>query len=390
MINNLNISVMMEMGIRDPSSNESQVSCDNCGNLIKEFPRDYTCPKCKKLLLNNIRDDFRIKLLIENYNLQKGEYEIGYQEYMNTNYSEFNSFLEKISTEPSYNHFPIIMTTEISYLKSSELNTYEIELAKTPAKFNIKPIKFYSRWIDLKIRDFELKTIEDLWSLRLTSKSITLKQEVRAISKISSILFFPIFAIFSFIFTLMGFMITPLNSYFLVIWGWLIGLSFFELASAIINISKFEKKRFLFFIPILNDIDARSVSRLLIRIIVIYGATALFYSGFVLPEVRTVFFNLNIIISFVLALGLPCSVIFLNYLILKTYFGRKKERDITIENINNLIQEASVDEEDKQFLIRLVIEIRNKNLVDISIFSRLITILTFFLATIPAITGLNI
>ena len=80
----------------------------------------------------------------------------------------------------------------------------------------------------------------------------------------------------------------------------------------------------------------------------------------------------------------------MNYLILKTYFGRKKERDITIENINNLIQEASVDEEDKQFLIRLVIEIRNKNLVDISIFSRLITILTFFLATIPAITGLNI
>jgi len=390
MINNFNISVMMEMGIRDPSLNEIQIPCENCGDLIKKIPKDYICPQCKKLLLNIIKDDFRVKILIENYNLQRDEYDIGKQEYRNTNYKEFNNYLEKIIAKPTYNYFPIRMTTEIYYLNSGGLNTYEIEPAKTPAKFNIKPIKYYGRWIDLKIRDFELKEISDLWNLKLISESTTLKQEIRAIMRISSELFFPLIAIFSFIFTLLGFITTPLNSYFLVLWGWLIGLSFFDLGSSIINVSKFEKKRFLFFIPILNDIEASNVTRLLIRTTAIYGAMALFYSGFLLQEVRTQFFNLNIFISFILILSLPCCVLILSFMIIQTYIERRNERNNIIQNINNIIQQETVDDNNKQFLIKLIIEIRNKHLVNVSFFSKLITILTFFLATIPAITGLYI
>jgi len=380
----------MEMGIRDPSLNEIQIPCENCGDLIKKIPKDYICPQCKKLLLNIIKDDFRVKILIENYNLQRDEYDIGKQEYRNTNYKEFNNYLEKIIAKPTYNYFPIRMTTEIYYLNSGGLNTYEIEPAKTPAKFNIKPIKYYGRWIDLKIRDFELKEISDLWNLKLISESTTLKQEIRAIMRISSELFFPLIAIFSFIFTLLGFITTPLNSYFLVLWGWLIGLSFFDLGSSIINVSKFEKKRFLFFIPILNDIEASNVTRLLIRTTAIYGAMALFYSGFLLQEVRTQFFNLNIFISFILILSLPCCVLILSFMIIQTYIERRNERNNIIQNINNIIQQETVDDNNKQFLIKLIIEIRNKHLVNVSFFSKLITILTFFLATIPAITGLYI
>ncbi|MFX1499134.1 MAG: hypothetical protein ACFFBH_16580 [Promethearchaeota archaeon] len=318
---------------------------------------------------------------IENYNSKTNEYELGRQEIKSLSFEDFKALLKKVPVNSPIPDLPICFINSDSIIKRKVEN-------QNPEK-HYWHIRYRAhKKIFLKVPEITLE-IEDITEdnlLRTYWDDLKFLEKIKSALKISSLFFYPLLTIASYVIILLWYY-NSLNLFFLILWSWLVGLCLFDIAICIYelrenvtNNSSFGE----FSIPILSNFKIYDLSQLFIRATESYGAFMFLLSVLITPELRITFFGLKMITYFILIVILTIFFITTCYLILHRYLKNRKEKRNLLHQLNNYNQKVS-NWNLRQYYLKFIIELRNTPIVSIGFFSKILMILTFFLASVPPI-----
>lgn len=322
--------------------------------------------------------------------MDKECYELGKQKICLLSFNEIEELISKFPTEsPVRSYPPVIQTINATIRKvDQDLSNddgvcCEIRYKAKKRRFLLKS-KVTEKFNNLKEQDFERKEWDDLdW-----------KEITKLVFKMASIFLFSLIVLAAYIFIFFQYL-AMLNLFFIILWFWLVLLTFLDLIAAGIELFKDFRIRspeygILYKTPITSEFETFSFLRLFILSIISYGALTLLLSGFLLEGLENHLQGWEIYIFIILIPALSTFVILSSILILISYFKNHKLKGSMIRDLNKYLQEESITWIDKEFLIQIIIELKNKSIVSISFFSKFIMILTILLTTIPPISGLYI
>jgi len=328
-----------------------------------------------------------VDILIENYNTDEKKFELGKQKISNITFKKFKNLLKEIPIESPITNFPVKIIRKESSIRRIKDPDYSKSDREYCQVNYLASKKVFLKTTEKKV---EIKELLESDLYRSEFSDLTLKQKLKAIIKISTIFYYFSIALFAYIFILLGYL-TALSLFFLILWSWLVVLSIFDFIATVLELRKdiiSRDKDLIYFIPIINEFKTYNFLKLFIRSAISYGALTFLLLGLLLPELRIQFEKLNIYIFFILIIILASLVLKSSSSILQKYLKQKSRKTSILRNFNKFIQETSLDWKVKQYYLKLIIEIKNRHLINIGFFSKFITILTFFLATIPPITEL--
>ena len=323
--------------------------------------------------------------LIKNYNEQTHKYELGKQGIDNFTINEIKDLLKEFPIEPPISDFPAMILTSESCIK--RVSPDPPDSNKDCCKINYLATK--KRFLIKSSRTKEIEELKEEYLLRKEWDELNLKKKIKLILQISTIFYYTSIVFYAIIFVFLKYLYA-LNVSFLILWCWVVLLSIYDLIACGAELWNDISRRdhVIYTIPIVDEFKGYYLLRPLVRITISYGILTFLVSGLLVEELGIQFGKVDSYILYILLIILTSYVLVLSSSIFYTYFKKKNKKVSMIRNLNKFIQEKSDDWNEKQFLIRIIIELKNKRVINIGFFSKFVTILTFFLTSIPTITGL--
>lgn len=383
----------------------------------------------------------KIKVLIENYNRNNNELELGKQEIVILNLNELKELLQEIP--PSYETLngdsiyepdwdietdnPITGKFLDIFDETEKIEDYNFYARIITKEFIIwrenddtyNYIKKYDKWFILKIPFYR----KDSFKLEEFTEFVTKLKEKKYLKKLTNLIvpfIFPSLLLAYFIWALFFFINTySFNIFFMIFWCWLLILAFINLSYSLRF--HYKKEKIEYYTPLLRQFKSYDISRFIILVVLCFGViylTLFFLSlGYTsevvevleLTEEQMVELGYGSLATFIISIMVWRAVVasekiqdFLEaiarpiyYLVIAPFhivyiyykFIREKKIFI-IHNLNSHLQEEDLDWDEKNYYLQLLIEFNKTPIIIVDNFSKLVAILTFLLSTVPAFINL--
>lgn len=374
----------------------------------------------------------KIKVLVENYNRKTKESEIGRLEKLHLTPDELKDILLEIPTKSEvsdnfgfydpYTDSNIIENPIVDKFLDFFDDTEEIEdhgfhtkiitndfVISKKGDNSYECLKKYSKLYFLKIPLYRKETV----SLD-EFPELEKKKKFYILINIFLPFIFPSLFLFYFIWALLFYIDKfDVNIFFLLLWGWFFSLAIINLLYSLIF--HYKKEKMEYYNPLLRMFKPYDLSKFIILIVLCVGVIylGLFFLILGYTEVVVVVEQVELtqeqqeLIPTISGITLLIIIIliyfrekisdFLNkifialfwlisapfHIIYIYYKFNKEKKDYILHNLNIHLQEEDLKPEIKNYYFQLMLEIGKIPIIRIDLFSKLITLLTFLISTIP-------
>lgn len=343
----------------------------------------------------------KIQVMIENYNTTAKKYDFGNQEIADLSVDKIVEILQELPFAEDFNPLSARILINRFYFIRKENDKYycykkSIDLPEKEKSVEIDIPTFKGDIPDFKFLFWE----ESIWRVILTYLNKILIWDLMLV-------LIPIGLLFA--------EYTYLNFFFMAFFIWLLLIASYNFIYVYVRRKKYiieffsedliseEKKKQIFkikyYTPIISDIRALNLSRIITISLVLYGSLATQLLALIIFNYAPVYYwpftfieiPISINVSFILLIiyiGILTVWLFITFVkYIKFYIRAKKKRKSTIEHLNQYLQSKDLDWGEKHFCLQLILEIEKKPIVSLGLFTKLLTVLTFTLSIIPTIVA---